>query len=468
MNKYILITMMLLLTVLSYADQGVRIGNRHFDDEELREGFEAYLTYLNPGHISSRDSLSLFAHYFDELIGMYIYDTAIAEGMVQVSEEELEQEILTNPPQGMLSIADFQSNGAFDKEKYQQALKQNPAFKASVMNFSREVFAYKKLLNSLRSKATIDTQEVRIKWMQQGSKVDAKIICFDYNKLDHITADSTDARLLYEQNKDNYKRTKGRNLLYVSLTGESSRANSGRMEEIEQQSRILQNAALAKGLLAAASEKAYEVHETPFFSAGDDIIRGIGKDNELVAMVFAAKPGDVLPIYKNPFGDYYVIQVKSEAEEYYIPFEMEYDVLMHQARQQKRKDALKEIVHQFIRQNEYDQYLNAAQRDGYTIVDAKDISLDGSIEGIGKVEILNRTIMGSPEQSYSPLIEHNGFFYLAWVENRSIRNERAWQIQKEELLSDALKEAQEKYLDDWYIERYNNLDIQYPKVLQGK
>lgn len=467
MYKYLLITILLVLALTLSAQPSARIGNRHFDESELEEGFEAYLTYLDPGDISARDSLALFSRYFDELIGMHIYNSAVAEGMIQVSEAELEQEISNNPPQGMLNIPDFQSDGSFDIEKYRQALRQNPAFKESMLNFSREVFAYRKLVNHLKSKATIDSLQVKKDWIQQGSRADARIIVFDYNKLGHITADSTDARVLYEQNRENYRREKGRKLLYVWLKGESSRSSADRLIEIEQNSRDLHAAAVQKGLASAARELAYEPRETHYFSAQDEIVRGIGKDKELIASVFAARPGDVLPLYKNPFGDYFVIQVIAEAEEYYLPFENERDLLQLQARAEKRKAALKDYVHQFLFQHEYEQYLDAAQQEGLRIVDAKDISLGTDIEGIGNVDVLKRTILSSPELAFAPLVEHDGLYYLAWVQKRSIRNERAWKVQKEEVLQQALTDAQNQYLDDWYRQRFKLLDIEYPPALQG-
>ncbi|HCM14401.1 MAG TPA: hypothetical protein DHW79_00375, partial [Candidatus Cloacimonas sp.] len=71
---------------------------------------------------------------------------------------------------------------------------------------------------------------------------------------------------------------------------------------------------------------------------------------------------------KNPFGDYFVIQVIAETEEYYLPFETERDLLQLQARAEKRKAALKDTVHQFLLQHEYEQYIDAAKQEGFSIV----------------------------------------------------------------------------------------------------
>ena len=96
-----------------------------------------------------------------------------------------------------------------------------------------------------------------------------------------------------------------------------------------------------------------------------------------------------------------MIQVIAEAEEYYLPFENERDLLQLQARAEKRKAALKDYVHQFLFQHEYEQYLDAAQQEGLRIVDAKDISLGTDIEGIGNVDVLKRTILSAHSEGLS-------------------------------------------------------------------
>lgn len=183
-----------------FASPAARIGDRAYTEQELKDGFEAYLQYQNRASISPADSLNLLAQYFEELIGMYVYNKAIAEGMIKVSEAELEQEVKNNAPAGIRALKDFNTDGKFDPRKYQKALQDNPEFKKSVMDFSRDVFGYRKLVQKIRSEAVIDSQKVRQDWLQKGNSADAKIIFFDYNKLSDIEATQEDARELYDAN----------------------------------------------------------------------------------------------------------------------------------------------------------------------------------------------------------------------------------------------------------------------------
>lgn len=465
-KRYIALLGVLVLALTLWAAEAARIGNRSYSEQELKEGFEAYLQYQNRANLSSADSLALFSQYFDELIGMYIYNQAIAEGMVKVDERELEQEIMSNAPSGIRVVQDFNTNGRFDPHKYQQALRDNPEFKKSVMDFSRDVFAYRKLIQKIRSEAVIDSQKVKASWIQLGSTADAEIIYFNYNLLSDIEATEEDARGLYEANKQSYRREHGRSLRYVAFRGLNSRENSGRREEYQLQSTTLHGRASHAGLDSAASALGYEVHETPLFSREDDVIRGIGRDAALVAKAFQASPGTLLEVYHSAFGDIFVIQVGRTEAEYYLPFEVEQQLLQLQARAQKRKSANREIVQQFIRKNSSASYLEEASKAGYPVITARDIRLDSNISGIGMIEGLNRAILSTPPQEFSPLVEHEGFFYLAKVNSRSIRTERVWQAQKNEILNRALQEEQTRHLDDWYLARRAQLEIVYPAGLK--
>ncbi|MDD4231127.1 MAG: SurA N-terminal domain-containing protein [Candidatus Cloacimonetes bacterium] len=467
MHRYFFLVL-LLVTIISLSSQeAARIGKRSYTEDELNQGFEAYLSYLNIGNISHQDSLALFSQYFKQLIGMYIYNMAIVDSAIQVDEAELEKEIRENPPEGIYQMEEFKSEGKFDFNKYHQALDDNLEFKHSVMGYSREAFAYHKLLQSIRNKAVIDTNAVEKRWLEAGSTADAKIIKFDYSGLVDIEVEIEEALKLYEENKQDYLRTNGRKIKYVAFSGLSSRELAGSRQEFEQKSKQLHEFAQKLGLEKAAEKLGYQVTDSAFFCIDDEIIRGIGKDSKLVKNIFAHAINTLLPIYTNPVGDIFIIQVAEEKQEFYIPFELEQSILMGKAKALKRKEALKEKVSTFITEHKQDEYLNAAVGEGFKIIEAKNIRQDSLIEGIGKIEKLNLAILSSEEMSFSPLVEENGLYYIAWVTRRVIRTKRSWNAQKNTILAAALKQAQDDYLAKWYSNRQEKLDIVYPSMLQN-
>ena len=104
MHRYFFLVL-LLVTIISLSSQeAARIGKRSYTEDELNQGFEAYLSYLNIGNISHQDSLALFSQYFKQLIGMYIYNMAIVDSAIQVDEAELEKEISARNSEGKPKI----------------------------------------------------------------------------------------------------------------------------------------------------------------------------------------------------------------------------------------------------------------------------------------------------------------------------------------------------------------------------
>lgn len=465
-KKYIVLSLGLVCAVMLFASPAARIGDRAYTEQELKDGFEAYLQYQNRASISPADSLNLLAQYFEELIGMYVYNKAIAEGMITVSEAELEQEVKNNAPAGIRALKDFNTDGKFDPRKYQKALQDNPEFKKSVMDFSRDVFGYRKLVQKIRSEAVIDSQKVRQDWLQKGNSADAKIIFFDYNKLSDIEATQEDARELYDANLEIYRRENGRSLRYVAFQGLNSRENAGKRAEFEQQSRALYELAVAKGLAEAAKELGYNITESPYFGSEDSIIRGIGRDAGLVNRVFSGNVGDLMELYHSPFGDIFIMEIASSVPEYYVDFEVEAQVLRLRARSLKRQEALKKFVPEFIRSHKSPDYLSEAAKAGFQIIEAKDMKAEDSLPGIGRVEALSRAILSTPEREFAPLVEQDGFYYLAWVEKRTARTERIWQAQKASILESALQEEQTRHLDEWYRARRDKLEIVFPAKLR--
>lgn len=455
-----------LFCLYAWASPAAKIGAREYSEQELKDGFSAYLQYQNREKLSEADSLALWGRYFDELIAMYIYNDAIAEGAVEVSEAELEQEIMRNVPQGIKLVEDFSTHGVFDISKYHKALKENPQFKQSVLDFSRDVYAYKKLLQKIRSEVKIDSSRVKEEWLAKGHSARAKIIHFDPNILQDIEASEEDARKLYDENIDEYRKENGRSLRYVAFRGLNSRENAGKKQELQQMAAQLLRLAQKKGLNNAAAELNLQVEESPYFSQEDEIIRGVARDPQLVSTVFAADPGTLLELYHSPFGDIFVAEAGPQKAEYYSPFDLYKPILLLQARAMARSATMRERVKQFIAENNFESYLSSAEAQGYPIIEQEDIRLNSQIPGIGQSEALNRACLATGAGEFSPLVEQDGHFFLAKVEEREIRNARTWQLKKAEILHNARIAAENAHLDSWYLNRRDALEIVYPKILR--
>lgn len=465
-----LLYILLLATMLSLCAQlkaEPRVGSRTFSEKELSEGFAAYLQYRNIAiELSPADSLALYGSFFDELIAMYIYDQALLDYSIHVSSKEIEDEIKAHPPQGVRQIPDLMTNGVFDQKKYEKALRERPQFKQDIIAYNRDIYGYQKLLKGIRSEASIDSLVVKREWQAQAVHSEAEIIYFDFNKLQDINASDEEVQEYYEAIKQTeYRREHGRSLFFVRFASGSERANAHRLDEITAQREQLYKLAKSKGLAAAALELDLPLQESQFFSATDEIIRGLGRSKYLVEQSFANPPGTLLEPYETPMRDFYICEVGQSAAEYYIPFEVESALLKLRLRSQKRQAAMQDIVQSFIRRHKSPNYLKAAQDEGLTVIQAENISLDSMIKGLGTIEPLNRAILTTPEGEYTPLIEENGFYYLAKVAAHHRRDEQDWLLQRTEVLAKALQIAEDQHLDEWYKQRKSEIEIEYPKGL---
>ncbi|HOA30213.1 MAG TPA: hypothetical protein PKL34_09230, partial [Candidatus Cloacimonadota bacterium] len=164
MHRYIiLIPLVLMLSqALATVNVAAKIGEREYSEKELADSFSAYLEYQHiPYTLTAADSLKLYEQFFDELVAMYIYDHAIDNGEVKIRANDLEVYIEKNPPQGVQDIPELRTDGKFDMGKYRKALMERPSFRQEILDYSRDVFTYHVLLESIRSQAKVDEDSLR-------------------------------------------------------------------------------------------------------------------------------------------------------------------------------------------------------------------------------------------------------------------------------------------------------------------
>ncbi|MFA7542850.1 MAG: SurA N-terminal domain-containing protein [Candidatus Cloacimonadaceae bacterium] len=468
MNRLLSLSLLILSSLILMAAKPytARIGEREYSEKELKDGFSAYLEFIKPAQtLDKADSLGYFSQYFDELIAMNIYNKEIKRRKLVLSEADLEAQIWQNPPQGVKQIPDFLEDGVFSLERYQKALMEEESFKREVMQVSRDMYSYHALLAEVKSEAQVDEAAVQEKWLNTATTADAEIIYFDYSRLKHIEATPQEARDYYESIKEReYKKYGGRSLYYVQFTGASSRATSSpeALQKSAADSRALYNLAREIGIEAAAKGLKYELKETPLFSRNDPFIRGIGREPRLISLVFSQKPGSLLEPYQNSMGDTFVLAIGQEKELYYEAFEPLAQIMQMRANSLKRAAKNREIYADFIARYTPEEYLAAAERDSLTIVKQNGISLASSFAPIGEVEALNKAILSTPVDSFSPPVEYGGMHYLARVKARTLPQPEAWEQLKDKLLASAREEAEQAYMDEWFQMQKAALKIIYP------
>jgi len=438
------------------------VGDRSYDYKTFNDGFKAYLQYHAKGkNLTQQDSVRYNNQYWEELVGIYVYDQAIKNGKIKVSNAELEAEILKNIPEGVKQIPDFLTNGKFDKQKYQKGLTEHPEFKKEVIGYVRDMFSYNKLLQTIKSEVRANPDSVQAEWLKQNDNADATIIAFDYTKLTNVTITEDEAQAYYNAHKEEFKRENGRSYLLARFQGGISKAEDAesKAKENKNKSTALYLRAKEIGLTAAAKELQIDVEESPMFNAADELIPFIGRAPSLIAFAYENPVGSIPEIFYAPTGDMIVLELSREAPEYYIDYEIKKQEINIRATRTKRMYTMDQMKQNFLKNETADTYLSAAARDSLNIVEAANVIIDNEIKPLGRIPDLNSAILNTPVDSWTEVIEKDKIWYLARVNKRQTPDLTIWEKEKKKLIEDATKDLGQEHLNKWYLEQRGKTNI---------
>jgi len=439
-----------------------KVGDREYNYKKFNDGFKAYLEYYSKGKVlTKQDSIRFNNQYWEELVGIYIYDQAIKAGKIKVTDAELEAEIKKNIPPEVKQIKDFQTNGKFDKAKYEQALKEHPEFKKQLMDYSRDLYSYNKLIKTIKNEVKANPDSVKNAWMHDNDFASAKIIYFDYSKLTNINATDDEVRAYYEEHKEEFKRENGRSYLLARFAGNLSKAENPEQQAQENKalSNTLYNRAKEVGLQQAATEMNIPLEESPYFNQQDQLIPLIGRAPDLISFAFNNPIGSIPNIFYAPTGDILVLELKSEVPEYYISFDIKKQEMAIKATRTKRMFTMDNYVQEFMRRETPETYLEAAARDSIAIIEAEKVLVDNDIKSLGKIPALNQAILNTAVGSFTPLIENEKHWYLALVTKRQQPDLTIWEKDKKQIIAAAEAKLQEDHLNQWYFEQRQKTKI---------
>lgn len=466
MKRYLILLCMTLLSAgMLSARIAAKIGDREYSTEEIKSSFEAYKEF-NQSSDSPEKQTELLKLFFDNMIAKHIYDREVKARGITVSAEELEAEITRRPPSLAFAIEELYTGDEFDYDKYLNKLESDTSFKKGLIESISDTFAFSKLLEEVRNETVIDRDLIKTQWLSMGNNSEARIIRFITKEIDADVTE-TDARTLYEATKQDYLREDGRSLRYVVFDSPATHGRAqhydGGVDETEKADEFL---ALAKrkGFSKAVKELDYEVFETPPFSFDDGFIRGIGRDPKLMKRIFNTFANEQIGLHKSNMGGIYVYEIAGTYDHYYIPFEVEKDQLMLKAAFLKRQETKEDEIVEFITGRSSAEYFQEARRRGYEVFEKIDITRGSNFGEHGNIELLNQAILSTFEGDFTPLIEDQGKYFIAWVNRHYVRNEKVWKLTGELIINEVSKVERQRHLDQWYQEQLKSLELLYPEA----
>lgn len=222
------------------------------------------------------------------------------------------------------------------------------------------------------------------------------------------------------------------------------------LQAFKANSATLHSLATSIGLRAAADSLGYKVEESAIFQEKDNIIRGIGRDANLISFAFANPVGSLADIFYASAGDAFICEVSAVLPEYYIPFEDDKMNVTQAALRSKRGYYMNQYVQNFIKTLTPDQYLEYAAKDSIMVVDVKAHKKGDAITGIGKSDTLDPTLFAVPVGSFGPLISEQMRWFLPFVSNHTQPDPAVWAQDKKGLMQKARDDVRQKHLNDWY------------------
>jgi len=197
-----------------------KIDDKIYTYGEYNSILNNFFKYHNPKNkkLSVEEQAKLNDQCWEELIGRYVYDKAIKAGKIRLTDAQVLAEAKKNPPAGVKQIKDLQTNGKFDKTKYETALATAPEFKKAVLSEVRSLYQYTKLLDAIKAEVDVSPDSVKAQWFKDNDTVDARVIYFDYHRLTDVEASEAEARQFFEERKDEFKKEDGRSLRYVKFS----------------------------------------------------------------------------------------------------------------------------------------------------------------------------------------------------------------------------------------------------------
>jgi parvulin-like peptidyl-prolyl isomerase len=146
---------------------------------------------------------------------------------VVVTDAEVAEYMKLTPPQDLLTVPDFQTEGQFDMAKYQAWLRQvagsnNPELVYFLRNFEnqmRQQILLSRLQNLIGSMVRITATEAREDFIKKNEKAKVKFLLIsqgDYTE-EEIVIPETDILAKYEADKEQFKRPEQAVVSYISI-----------------------------------------------------------------------------------------------------------------------------------------------------------------------------------------------------------------------------------------------------------
>jgi len=256
---------------------------------------------------------SLENQVWERLVQSHLLGQIVKDRGIYATDQEILDEIFHNPPE-FLKESFKDSNGVFNREKYEQAIQQgSPTQWRTVENILRANLPYQKLDRQIRATARVTDDEARLEFIKENINAKVDYILYDVNSFQSDSNKITEAEIknYYEEHKEDFRQPERRKLNYVLFELKTTPQDSAEIR------------ALAQDLLRQAksgddfAELAQTYSEDPGSGSKGGDLGYFGKGamvKPFEEAAFAAKKGEIVGPVESRFG-LHIIKVEDKKYE---------------------------------------------------------------------------------------------------------------------------------------------------------
>lgn len=397
-----------------------------------------------------------------EMLELTLVNKEIERRKISITDDEVYHHLLNNPPQVIMTIPDFQTDGQFDRSKYLDAL-QNPQGDEwrPIEIFVRDYLPRQKLYDQIKEGVSVTREQVRAEFIKRNIDFTVSALVIRSFDMDDSLTAVTDEEIedYYFLNPEEFSQDETRVLSYVKWDKVPSREDTTLVrQEVEE---LLERIESGEDFAALADEFSQDPG-----NKGPD---GEGKEGDLgwfgrgqmvkpfEEAAFGASPGDIVGPVETTFG-IHIIKVKDKRTEGEIEEVNASHILLKHSMGPTTKQRLKNQATQFTFDVEDYGFDQAVETNDLSVTTLKPITEDARfVSGFGYFSAPAKFAFDSQVGQVSDVLESEATFVVFRLDSIIAAGPRAFEEVQSQIRQNLKLRKQMELAKSKAQEAYNRL-----------
>ena len=332
-------------------------------DALLKNDISSWYQENKDKEIDTKTMKSLNDQLWNRYINNYIYEKEVKKRRIKVTDEDVINKFVNDPPEYIKNAPVFMTDGKFDNEKYQQALATGEPDLGFLEQHIRDQLPKEKVYEAIKQDTIVTDEDVLAKYKEDNDKADAEIIFFGTEKIKDVTISDDQISKYYNENKEDYKKGPVRQLKYVKLELKPSEKDE---QEVLERIKEIRDEAVNGGNFA---ELAKEYSEGPSKDNGGDL-NYFTRDRMVKPFsdaAFALKIGEISEPVLTKFG-WHIIKLEDRRKDKDGKEEVRArHILMEVHTSQETADGFEQKANDFYAESQKNGLEKAAEKAGFDV-----------------------------------------------------------------------------------------------------